>query len=95
MDHVVTTKVTLTLGAFLGQDMPHVRALAFVTARPRTLEALGRPGDGFLLVGHCWTPIVRRASPRECKTGDVVVSVRHSVVDNTIVKKHLSQSSKN
>ena len=57
MNHVSTAQMTLPLGAFLGKDVPHVRALALVTARTRSLEPLGGSRHGFLLVaGHCLTP---------------------------------------
>jgi hypothetical protein len=58
MDHIATAKLTLSLCAFLGQNMAHVRILAFVTTRTGSLEPLGRSRDGLLLVRHCLTPAI-------------------------------------
>jgi hypothetical protein len=56
MNHISTAQMTLTLGALLCHDMSHVRALALIAARTRTLEPLCGPRHGLLLVGHCLTP---------------------------------------
>lgn len=76
MNHISTAQMTLTLGALLCHDMSHMRALALVTARTRTLEPLCGSRHGLLLVGHCLTPKYIEAKPRVKVTGGVVVSVR-------------------
>ena len=48
--------MTLSFGAFLGEDVTHVRAFAFVATRTGTFKPLGSTANGFLLVGHCFSP---------------------------------------
>lgn len=77
MNHVATAQMTLSLGAFFSENMTHVRALALIATRTRSLEPLGGPRYGLLLVGHCSTPdFMGHLPPASDITGDVVVSVR-------------------